>query len=357
MKISPLIQFYTSKPTLKNDKKQSVQCPVNSYSTKLSAENYSANFMPNFTSLKFTEGENNFCDTHFFRDYETLEKAAQILKRNFPSGTDILDFASSNGEEAISLYAILNNGKNAKYKILCFDKSQNIVDLANKGVYTVYNRCAEDRYLLYENPDSGTTKDIIKYFNNIMEETGKPAHQINDEFFISVLTNLCNLCDDDFKIKYYKIKDDYKNNFEFNVGDINDIENLYPEKQAGAILFRNAFYIPTHNLALNEYDVKVRTDINKQEIIDNIVDKVYEKLQPGGLFIMGDNEKDHVFLADEILTDAESLFIPSYFAVIYKYPPVYKALTRNNRFKPVHEKTINSAIGKMQIFTVWQKNK
>ena len=193
-------------------------------------------------------------------------------------------------------------------------------------------------------------KNKYLYINLIGEESELDEYKYEFKFF----------ADEELKNK------ENENKFFFRVGkilqydrlpNINDIENLYPEKQAGAILFRNAFYIPTHNLALNEYDVKVRTDINKQENIDNIVDKVYEKLQPGGLFIMGDNEKDHVFLADEILTDAESLFIPSYFAVIYKYPPVYKALTRNNRFKPVHEKTIDSAIGKMQIFTIWQKNK
>ena len=354
MKILPVANLYTPNSGFKRRRENSSLSVKQPPTAAIPAENYRANFLPSFTSLKFKEGENNYCDTSFFRDYETLEAAAKILKRNFPHGTDILDFASSNGEEAVSLYAILNSGQKGKYKILCFDKSQNIIDIANKGVYTVYNGVSEDGFLLMDELKDKRNRKLKAYFDKMMEEVPAPSHKINDEHFMNFISQMFEY---EFKIKHYKIRDEYKDNFKFNVGDINDIEKLYPEKQAGAILFRNAFYIPTHNLALNEFDVKVRTDINKQEIIDNIVDKVYEKLQPGGLFIMGDNEKDHVFLADEILTDAETLFIPSYFAVIYKYPPVYKALTRNNRFKPVHEKTIDSAIGKMQIFTIWQKNK
>lgn len=356
MKILPVTNFNTQQPSgFKISKEKSTAGYHRQPSSSLvSAENYRANFLPAFTSLKYKEGENNFCDTHFFRDYETLDKTAHLLKKYFPKGTDILDFASSNGEEAISLHAILDDSKRKRYKIFCFDKSKNIIDIAKKGVYTVYTGPSQDGYLLIKNPHDRQLKKIITSFNNLMEETVKPDYQINDEQFINFITQMY---EDDFRMKHYKIRDEYKNNFEFNVGDINDIEKLYPEKQAGAILFRNAFYIPTHNLALNEFDTKIRTGINKQEIIDNIVDKVYEKLQPGGLFIMGDNEKDHVFLADENLTDAETMFIPSYLATIYKYPPVYKALTRDNRFKPVHEKTIDCAIGRMQIFTVWQKNK
>lgn len=355
MKILPAANLYYGTYPLKKSVYKSPEYETSQRNAaEVSAQNYRANFLPAFTSLKYKEGENNFCDTHFFRDYETLDKTAHLIKKYFPKGTDILDFASSNGEEAISLHAILDDSKRNRYKIFCFDKSKNIIDIAKKGVYTVYTGPSQDGYLLIKNPHDRQLKKIITSFNNLMEETVKPDYQINDEQFINFITQMY---EDDFRMKHYKIRDEYKNNFEFNVGDINDIEKLYPEKQAGAILFRNAFYIPTHNLALNEFDVKVRTDINKQEIIDNIVDKVYEKLQPGGLFIMGDNEKDHVFLADENLTDAETLFIPSYLATIYKYPPVYKALTRDNRFKPVHEKTIDCAIGRMQIFTVWQKNK
>ncbi len=355
MNISPVTNYYkpvsVSKYMQKNEphKSECFNC------AKLSSENYKAAFLPSFGSLKYREGENNFCDTSFFRDVETLDKAASILRKKFPKGTDILDFACSNGEEAISLHAILNNKNKGKYKIYCFDKSKNIIDIANKGVYTVYNGPSSDGYLI--SPfvlHDKKYKELVNAFNEIMEETGKPDYPINDENFLKFISQMY---EDEFKIKHFKIRDKYKDNFQFNVGDINDIDKLFPDKKAGAILFRNAFYIPTHNLALNEFQSDIRTDINKQEIIDKIVDKVYDKLLPGGLFILGDNEKDHVFISDECLTDAETLFVPSYFATIYKQPPVYKALTREHRFSPVHKKMINCAMGKMEIFTVWQKNK
>ena len=354
MKILPVTNLYTSTSSFKSCREKSTVRLKQSQSVTVSSDNYRANFLPSFTSLKFKEGENNYCDTSFFRDYETLEAAAKILKRNFPHGTDILDFASSNGEEAVSLYAILNSGQKGKYKILCFDKSQNIIDIANKGVYTVYNGVSEDGFLLMDELKDKRNRKLKAYFDKMMEEVPAPSHKINDEHFMNFISQMFEY---EFKIKHYKIRDEYKDNFKFNVGDINDIEKLYPEKQAGAILFRNAFYIPTHNLALNEYNMNVRDDINKQEVVDKIIDKVYEKLLPGGLFIMGDNEKDHVFLADENLTEAETLFIPLYCASIYICPPVYRALARDKRFKTVYGKTIDCAMGKTGIFTVWQKNK
>ena len=355
MKILPAANLYYGTYPLKKSVYKSPEHETSQRNAaEVSAQNYRANFLPAFTSLKYKEGENNFCDTSFFRDYETLEAAAKILKRNFPHGTDILDFASSNGEEAVSLYAILNSGQKGKYKILCFDKSQNIIDIANKGVYTVYNGVSEDGFLLMDELKDKRNRKLKAYFDKMMEEVPAPSHKINDEHFMNFISQMY---EDEFKIKHFKIRDKYKDNFQFNVGDINDIDKLFPDKKAGAILFRNAFYIPTHNLALNEFQSDIRTDINKQEIIDKIVDKVYDKLLPGGLFILGDNEKDHVFISDECLTDAETLFVPSYFATIYKQPPVYKALTREHRFSPVHKKMINCAMGKMEIFTVWQKNK
>ena len=66
---------------------------------------------PSFSSLKLKNDENNYSDTCFYRDADTLDCAATLLEKTFPKGTDILDFASSNGEEAISLYSLIDKSR------------------------------------------------------------------------------------------------------------------------------------------------------------------------------------------------------------------------------------------------------
>ena len=60
-------------------------------------------FNNTFKSLKLTNNANNFSDTSFYRDPRTLADTTKHLQEAFPDGCDILDFAGSNGEEAISL--------------------------------------------------------------------------------------------------------------------------------------------------------------------------------------------------------------------------------------------------------------
>ena len=355
MKISPLIQFYTSKPTLKNDKKQSVQCPVNSYSTKLSAENYSANLMPKFTSLKYKAGDNNYCDTSFFRDVKTLSQTADYLQKNFPRGTDIMDFASSSGQEAISLHALLNDKKKRKYTIHCYDVSGNIVEIARLGTHPVYSAAADDAFLLAVSTRDKRQRALKKAFEELMEPTLPPSYKMNDPDFIDFVSKMY---EGDFKIQYFKIRDKYRNNFTFNVGDIRNIDEILPDKKAGAVLFRNAFYIITNNFTLNEfnYERELNNKVNKEKVINEVVDKVYEKLLPGGIFVLGDNEKEHLYIADEHLTESERL--ASYYATdVYKYSPLYNALNKDGRFSPICTRRIRASIGYIDAFTIWKKNK
>ena len=75
----------------------------------LTQNNLRANYMISFKSLKATsEREYMHLGTSFYRDFDTLAKASLYLKETFPEGTDIMEFAASNGEEAITLHSILN---------------------------------------------------------------------------------------------------------------------------------------------------------------------------------------------------------------------------------------------------------
>lgn len=306
-----------------------------------------------FSSLKLKNDENDFSDTSFYRDIQTLMFAAHILKQTFPNGACIMDFASSNGEEAISLYSFLNDTNNNNYKIYCYDKSDKAVELGQKGIYTVFSPQSYDYFLLPGYTLSNTKNEVRRCFNEIMQETEKPDYEINDTDFINQLKETS-----DFRIKYYKLKDRYRDKIEIQKGDINNIEKLLPEKKAGAILFRNAMYIETGNLAVNEFSFNEDLNIYKEEIIEKIVDKVYDKLLPGGLFILGDIEKDHIYIADNQVKDEDKIFLRNFGTYVYKKPPLWEALAKDDRFEPVLYKKVASpaALGKEEkVPTVWRK--
>ena len=105
------------------------------------------NLSNTFKSLKLQNSLNNYSDTSFYRDPKTLFEATKILLEHFPGGCDILDFAGSNGEEAISLYSFLNDKEECKYKIYSYDTSEKAIALAKKGVYTVYRPWSFDFFL------------------------------------------------------------------------------------------------------------------------------------------------------------------------------------------------------------------
>ena len=150
-----------------------------------------------FSSLKLKNDENDFSDTSFYRDIQTLMFAAHILKQTFPNGACIMDFASSNGEEAISLYSFLNDTNNNNYKIYCYDKSDKAVELGQKGIYTVFSPQSYDYFLLPGYTLSNTKNEVRRCFNEIMQETEKPDYEINDTDFINQLKETS-----DFRIKY-----------------------------------------------------------------------------------------------------------------------------------------------------------
>lgn len=313
-----------------------------------------------FTSLKLKNDENNFSDTCFYRDIPTLLQTTKLLNENFPNGTTIMDFAASNGEEAISLYSLLNDKANNKYAIYSYDKSDKAVELGQKGIYTVFSEKSNDYFLI---PDCyyskqlkdkfGMLKELRRCFSEIMEPAKEPNYTINDPNYINMLHKSPH-----FQIKYFKIKDEYKDKIKIQKGNINNIEKLLPDRKVGAILFRNAMYIETGNYSINEFSLAEDLNINKKEIIEKIVDKVYNKLLPGGLFVIGDIEKDHIYIADNHVKDKNKYFIRNYGVAICKQPLLWNALEKDDRFEPVFYKKVDSPCAlreDMKVPTIWRK--
>lgn len=310
-----------------------------------------------FTSLKQTaDNENLFIDTAFYRDFPTLTGFAGLLRDEFPDGTDIMDFACSNGEEAISLYSLINDKNDVKYKIYCYDTSDKALDFAKNNIYSV-NSESLDYFLINNCKNNKTAEDLKKRFYVMMQEIEPPEFRLHDEAFLEYSKSF-NV----FNEKYFKVKDEYKHNFKFKKGDIRDILNIQPDKQVGAIFFRNALYHLTNNHPFgNIYDRETLDKIwftNKEEVLQNFADNVYEKLLPGGFLVLGNDIKEHLYQADKFTPKDEIYFDASTKEYIRLKSPLVKALKKDGKFKPVlSSKCYSSEAGDFTVYTIWQKNK
>jgi len=319
------------------------------------------NFNNTFKSLKLKNDDNNFSDTSFYRDPRTLIDTKEHLQKNFPKGCDILDFAGSNGEEAISLYSFFNEADRNKYKIYSFDTSKKAIDLAKKGIYTVFRPMSFDQFLLSDfDPDillPGTqeyVEQVRNHFANLMEKTAKPNHIINDLDFVEYIKSFPK-----YSMEYYKIKDKYKPDFKFEIGNINNIEKFAEGKKVGAVLFRNAMYIETDNFGPNQFDFNAKSNIDKKSIIEKIVSKVHKVLEPNGVFVLGNIEKDHIYIADDTTKDEEKFFLNEFFIDIFKESPLWQALSKNKRFESIGYSTVTQAVVMENtdlVPTIWKKN-
>lgn len=312
----------------------------------VTAQKFSPVYAIKFTSLKETAGDENlFLDTAFYRDMPTLIGFSKLMKEKFPDGADIMDFACSNGEETISLYTLLNNNY-SKYNIHAYDTSDKALMLANKNLYRIHF-AAYDNFLIKDNISDPIYLNLKKRFHNVMEEV--PDSIIDERISPKILQD-----------KYFRIKDEYKDDFKFQKGDIRDILNIQPQKQVGAIFFRNALYHLTNNhpysRILDTPTLNKIWNTNKEEVIEDIVGKVYEKLLPGGFFVIGTDEKEHIYQADKF-TPRNEIYHDEYNnEYIRLKSPLTQALQKDNRFKPVlSARCSSSGMGDFTIYTVWQK--
>lgn len=307
-----------------------------------------------FTSLKQTTGnENLFIDTAFYRDLPTLLGFTKLMQEQFPDGGDIMDFACSNGEEAISLYSLINDKDNPKYKIHCYDTSDKAINLAKNNIYSVDSENYD--YFLLARDNNKLKSDIRSNFNELMEEITPPNIKLSDESYVDYINTLKI-----FNEKYFKLKDKYRHNFKFEKGDIRNISNIQPDKQVGAVFFRNALYHITSNHVFEKINDKETLDkiwnTNKEEVLQDVVDKVYEKLLPGGFLVLGNDEKEHVYLPDKYTPRDEIYFDEMNHRLLRMKSPLLKALKKDGKFKPVlTSNCYTSDMGMFTVYTVWQK--
>lgn len=234
--------------------------------------------------------------TSFYHDYETLQKSVELIENNFVNGADILVYAGSNGEEAISIYSMLHNPE--RYNIYSLDVFKDAIDYAKRGIYAV-NWMDEDSFLTETKPVDAVHNKLKDNFYRIFDKIEKPLKPLNnmeDEIYTISFDGIDNQ-------KYFKLKQEVKN------------------------------------------------------LLKEIFGAIYKKLSTNGIFIMGDHTQDHFYLADEHTPIEKSVLMDEKRGIrIMTEPPHWKALLEIGNFIPKFSKEING-MGERgaNISLIWSK--
>ena len=310
----------------------------------------------NFKSYNMIDNNTgNSISTNFYHDSEVLQKAVKIIEKEFPKGTNILVYAGSNGEEALSINTLFD--KRFKYNIYSLDKSSKAIDFARKGIYAIHP-LAEDGFLVNHNSENNK-QFLSKIFHTNFIETDKPSFPVNnvsDPIYTIRFDNI-----DLYPQRYFIPKESFKENVSFIKEDIKDIEAFNNHQKAGAIFFRNAIYQLTDNnlSGVFKHGDRPNLETNKRKIIQELVDKIYNKLEMNGIFILGNHLQEHLYIADRTIPLEDTVLVDDARNIRFmKTHPVIEALKKNGRFKPLFEFLI-PGLGNntLKLPLIWQKIK
>ena len=310
----------------------------------------------NFKSYNMIDNNTgNSISTNFYHDSEVLQKSVKIIENEFPKGTNILVYAGSNGEEALSINTLFE--KRFKYNIYSIDKSSKAIDFARKGIYAIHP-LADDGFLVNHNSENNK-QFLSKIFHTNFIETDKPSFPVNnvsDPIYTIRFDNI-----DLYPQRYFIPRESCKENVSFIKGDIKDIEAFNNHQKEGAIFFRNAIYQLTDNnlSGVFKYGDRPNLETNKRKIIQELFDKIYNKLEMNGIFILGNHLQEHLYIADRTIPLEDTVLVDKVRNIRFmKTHPVIEALKKNGRFKSLFEFLI-PGLGNntLKLPLIWQKIK
>lgn len=298
--------------------------------------------------------------TAFYLDYPVLEKAAKIINKTFPQGTNIMVYAGSNGEEALSLNTLLKN--RSKYKIYSIDPCEEAINYAQKGIYAIHPQMS-DAFLINKsiNKEQKRLNDI---FHRHFIEIPKPKKQIDN---VTDAIYCLSWGDSElFPQKYFVPNASINENISYKKDDINKIEEFTfdsKNKKAGAIFFRNAFYQIVKNdlTGIIQYGDKPDLSIDKRKILDNLINnKIYNKLEIGGILVLGNHLQEHLYIADRTVPLQDTILFDKERNLRYMTKhPLIDALSKTGNFKPIYDEIIPGLDkeNNCKLPLIWQKIK
>ena len=111
------------------------------------------------------------------------------------------------------------------------------------------------------------------------------------------------------------------------------------QNKVGAIFFRNAIYQITGNdlNGILKYGDNPNIDLNKSNIIQKLIEKVYQKLEIGGIFVLGDHTQEHIFIADKYTRVEDTILYNKNRNIrLMLESPVLSAFKKNGKKPRIH---------------------
>lgn len=291
--------------------------------------------------------------TSFFEDLPTLKKAVSLIEKNFPSGTDILVYAGSNGEEAISILSLLRNPD--KFNIYSIDPLKKAIEYAKNGFFSVHV-FANDAFLINNKLTTDAEKKAAKGFAKHLREIERPRFDLNnipEEFRALERENPYFTFE-----RFYQLKPFARNRIQFIEGDIRDIGEFKAKRPVGAIFFRNALYHLTDNDLVRVFreGYKPNTEVNRYEILKVLANDVDKKLAPNGIFVLGNRAQEHFYIADKYTPKTRQVDIKG--IPIRLDPLLDTVLKETGHFESSYMQEVTFLNGtSLERSLIWQKNK
>lgn len=317
----------------------------------------------------------NINDSWFNRDRETLKIAAGEIKTNFPNGADVLIYGCSTGEENISFNMLLPD---SRYRTIGYDTSADALRIGKRGVYTVFSGWY-DSYLLpcvsksqmkqHYPTEYQELLQLREKFRDMMYEVPacKEYKDINNK---SAFMNL-KYTNPNFVEKFYHLKKEHQSQMDLRLGNFMNVGQVRKERPVGGIFFRNGIYHLFNNNINEIFDYNAPAGIfrNKSLFMEHLINGVYKTLDDGGIFVLGNHIKEHLFLADET-TPKENIvnfcdtpfFVESNekhqkhkFLKCYKESPLLQALLKDGRFEPIGFSDVTTYHCKVKVPVIFRK--
>ena len=268
-------------------------------------------------------------ETALFRDKQTQNFVKKYIEQNFAHKNKINIFvgACSTGEEAYTYSMLLDKLKD-KVRITAFDLSKKTIEQAKsrkilmqnlkiipKGYYSFQAHSFEqDAFLCFDNVYAMTNEqaEYKKLFDEFFEVSSEriPKEKISLKTKLKYwyLKKFLKFIPPEYEQKYVHLKNNKALNCEFVQGDIMRLSDIKQGEKADVITFANALYhLISEDIA---FGIR-RPKQNAEQIMKIIAQNVKEKLNPKGLFVLGEKETKQT--GDNIVVNKvlkESGFVP-----------------------------------------------
>lgn len=303
---------------------------------KISAINHFSNYSDpkrnnkqiTFGFYSYVEDGHRTIDTHYLRDYPSLQKFADETKRSFQDGAVTLKYACSTGEGATSLAAIFND---ERFNIVGLDISSKAQEARTKSHYISNDLTLDEKYLLdtYDDIPENIRGKILKireFFKSHFryKQSDTPLYPgVSAIYEISQNKAIPNVIYPDKRFGDILLLN------RLDVGSL--AQNSQP---VSGISFRNAIFqlgVPNEGLGKNVVQLIqdylhgfLRDRLSEQKVVERnvpteqeyntmmskyerIVKSMNRRLAPNGLVMIGNSPNDHYFIAPNGIRSAETM--------------------------------------------------